>query len=176
MATVYGIVKQHKGYIACTSRLGQGTSFQIYLAHDRSASARPAAKPRGSGEDSPSAPRGATVLVVEDEPRIRELMVQALQLGGYHAASAATPQEALAVATQMAHPINLLLTDVVMPGGSGPGLARQLRKIHPGLRVLFTSGYSPQSVNLSDFPGARFLQKPFGLDEMLQAVTALLAD
>ncbi len=158
LATVYGIVKQAGGYIWVSSELGHGTTFEIYL-------------PRSGEAFEPEAPRpvvrarrpGETVLVVEDESGVRGLTVRALAAAGYRVIEAAGGREALERAAATAGAIHLLLTDVVMPDMSGPRLAEALRTVRPDVRVLYTSGYTENTIvhhGVLD-PGVDFLAKPF---------------
>ena len=175
LATVYGIVKQHGGYIACISELGRGTRFEIYFPRaDRAP--RPAEEPGQTAlQDHAPIPQEWTVLVVEDDESVREVLVRALEESGYQAYGAAKSDDALAVAEHVNGQIDLLVTDIVMPGCNGYALARRLMQTRPDLRVLFVSGYYVDPLDLLDAPGARVLLKPFGLDELLQTVAEMLA-
>ncbi len=175
LATVYGIVKQHGGCIACSSQLGHGTTFEIYFPRDDSGAAIHAGESARAARRAQARARHArTVLVAEDEADVREVLMRALEESGYRVYGAAHSDDALAVAAQVNGGIDLLVTDVVLPGRSGHVLARRLRQVHPQLRVLFVSGYFADTLDLSELPGARFLQKPYGLDELLQAIEEML--
>ena len=159
LATVYGIVKQSGGHIGVYSELGVGTTFKVYL---------PRAEHEAGGPKSHPAirmpPRGTeTVLVVEDEEAVRTLTRQILQNAGYTVLEASSGVEALRVATGHPGTVHLLVTDVVMPGLGGQAAAERLAERHPGLRVLFVSGYTDDAVVrhgvLHD--QVNFLQKPF---------------
>jgi len=157
LATVYGIVKQHEGFIRVYSESGKGTTFRIYLPAD--ASPLPEVK---EGDSIPLQGGKETVLVVEDEPTILQLIVDTLDNLGYTVLSATSGMEALDVSR--AHPgtIDLLLTDVVMPGINGVLLSEALADQRPGLPVIFISGYTDNHIaqhGLFD-QGAAFLQKP----------------
>ncbi len=161
LATVYGIVKQHEGWIEVQTQLGVGSTFRIYFP----ASERPARSATGSNTEDISVPGGnETILVVEDEPALRELVAQILIEYGYRVLSAASAWEALSIWEQESSRVALLLTDVVMPQGlSGPDLAFRLRCEVPNLKVLYTSGYSTD-VTGTDLPlteGLNFLRKPY---------------
>ena len=175
LATVYGIVKQHGGYIACISELGRGTRFEIYFPRGDHA-ARPAEEPgQAALQDQAPIRQERTVLVVEDDESVREVLVRGLEESGYQAYGAAKSDDALAIAEHVNGRIDLLVTDIVMPGCNGYALARRLMQTRPDLRVLFVSGYYVDPLDLLDAPGARVLLKPFGLDELLQTVAEMLA-
>ena len=160
LATVYGIIKQHQGWIEVESALGKGTTFRIYIP---SVGAAPAEveKPttqlivRGGSE---------TILLVEDESPVRELVASVLENYGYKILQAGTGHEAIGVWHEQKDKINLLLTDLVMPGNmNGHELAEKLRCERSGLKVIFTSGYSADIVG-KDFKldaNLNFLQKPY---------------
>ncbi len=170
LATVYGIVKQHLGWIRVETEVGKGTNFQIFLP-DNSASAGGAPpsthakpKPRGGSE---------TILVVEDEDSLRKLVGLVLERNGYHILEAADGVAAQSIWAEKHRSIDLLLTDLVMPGGvDGQELAASLRSKKPGLKVLFTSGYSAAIAGreLKLEPGQRFLQKPCPPEQLLETV------
>ena len=159
LATVYGIVRQNDGFIDVTSEPRRGTTFRIYLPR-HAETAAPGAKPgpvtlaRGGGE---------TILLVEDEPSILLVGRMILERLGYKVLAAATPSDGLRLARAHAGKIDLLLTDVVMPGMNGLDLAKQLRAQYPKLRLVFMSGYTA-SVLAPDgiLPAAvHFVHKPF---------------
>jgi two-component system, cell cycle sensor histidine kinase and response regulator CckA len=164
LAVVYGIVDQSGGSIAVRSRPGEGTEFRILLPRvEARAGARtpaPAQLPRGS----------ETVLLVEDEEIVRRLTAEMLERQGYEVVTAASPVEALKIGS----PYDLLLTDVVMPGMSGPQLAERLALERPGVAVLFTSGYSANAVaDPADLAGD-LLEKPFTLEQLASKVRQAL--
>ena len=173
LATVYGIVKQHGGYIRIESEPGVGTVVRIYLA--RAAPVPdPATEPAA---DAPAAAGSGTVLVVEDEGELRALATEVLGIAGYSVLSAASPNVALEIARQHAGPIHLLLTDVVMPEMSGRDLADRLVQARPGLKILYMSGYTDDAIvhhGVLD-PGTVLLQKPFTPDKLTRMVGDLLA-
>jgi signal transduction histidine kinase/ActR/RegA family two-component response regulator len=160
LATVYGIIKQHQGWIEVESALGKGTTFRIYLPFVGTSPAD-AEKPttqitiRGGTE---------TILLVEDERPVRELVARVLQKYGYKIWQASSGNDALGVWHEHKDEINLLLTDLVMPGNmNGHELAEKLWAEQPGLKVIFTSGYSADIVgkNFKLDPELNFLQKPY---------------
>jgi signal transduction histidine kinase/CheY-like chemotaxis protein len=174
LATVYGIVKQHNGWIRVFSEVGRGTNVQIHLPCTSEPVLRSS---RDNRHATPPAPQGGreTVLVVEDEEPVRSLIASALRARGYEVHEAADGAEALAAFSRIGNRTDLLLADVVMPGGmSGRELAITLSKQHPALKVLLITGYSSDSpVESPDrFP---CLAKPFDLDDLHQALRAALA-
>ena len=160
LATVYGIVKQHQGWIEVESTLGKGTTFRSYIPYVGSAPAEIEKSTamitvRGGSE---------TILLVEDEPPVRELVASVLQNYGYNILQAGNGHEAVGVWRQHKDKINLLLTDLVMPGNmNGHELAEKLRGEQAGLKVIFTSGYSADIVgkNFKLDASLNFLQKPY---------------
>jgi PAS domain S-box-containing protein len=168
LATVFGIVKQHAGNIQVSSTPGNGAVFEILLP----------ALPEGVApeEERPAVvpPRGTeTIMVVEDEPGLKRLTRLLLERQGYRVLDAANGLEALRLWAEHRGAVDLLLTDIVMPEGvSGRELALQLQKEQPGLRVIFTSGYSADTAGreLSLQEGRDFLQKPFSRQQLLELV------
>jgi len=171
LATVYGIVTQHQGWIEVTSKVGSGTTFDVFLP----AASRQAAV-TNTTPDAPRLPashgRNETILLVEDEPILREWVKQVLVDYTYRVVEAGTGPEALKVWDDHTGKIDLLLTDMVMPEGmTGRDLARQLRSRAPELKVIFTSGYSPEMLsNDGEFPGIPFLPKPYQAPRLVQLV------
>ncbi len=172
LSTVYGIVKQHRGYIDVTSEPGRGSSFEVYL-------------PRIEARPTPgrSAPRERlrpgdreTVLFVEDEVALRDLMHRVLAKGGYTVLAAGDGVEALAMAEAHPGPIDLVVTDVIMPHMSGPDLAVRLRARDPGIRLLYVSGYTADQLHSQTDLGAdaTLLPKPFTSDGLLRKVREIL--
>lgn len=173
LATVYGIVRQRDGHVWVYSEPGRGTTFKIYLPRVTDPVSVEDARTRGL----PSiGRRTATILVVEDDDDVRALVCDALLSRGYTVLIAGTPEEAFRVADGHHGPINLLVTDVVMPGGTGPKLATALMTRRPELRVIYMSGFTDEVVvrNGTLRSDATFLQKPFTLTELEQAVHTLL--
>jgi signal transduction histidine kinase len=158
LATVYGIVKQSDGYIWVSSEPGRGTTFRIYLPeHPGPVEALPAPAPAAS-------PTGVeTILIVEDEPAVRRMASRALRAQGYAVLEAANGAEALDVLSRAAGPVDLVLSDVVMPVLNGRELSERLAADRPEIRVLFMSGYTDDDIVRRGLlqPGAPFLQKPF---------------
>jgi PAS domain S-box-containing protein len=175
LATVYGIVKQSGGYIWVYSEPGHGTTFKIYLPRIEEESA---AAGRDVRPDTRSLQRGSeTVLLVEDEKGVRDLAREYLEMIGYTVIDAESGHTALELASMHAGTIDLLMTDVVMPGISGRELADRVVQVRPGIKVLFMSGYTDQAVVhhgiLQD--NAVLLQKPFTLATLASKLREILA-
>jgi two-component system cell cycle sensor histidine kinase/response regulator CckA len=165
LATVYGIVKQNKGFIWAYSELRKGTVFKIYLP----CVATSARAPRlGETKPQPVARGSETILVVEDEPAVRRASTEFLRLQGYNVLEAKDGLDALAVTRRHASPIHLVVTDVVMPNMSGGEMAEQMRHLRPGAKLLFVSGYAERTVldhKVLDCD-KNFLQKPYTLKQL----------
>lgn len=173
LATVYGIVKQHQGWVEVSSQLDAGTLFKIYLP----AVAAPAETIIEKGADDARARGGSeTILLVEDEPVLRELARMILQDYDYRVLEAGNGVEAIKVWEAQQGKIDLLLTDMVMPEGmNGRELAENLKGRSPELKVIYTSGYSFDAIgNEADLSGARFLQKPYPPPQLAQTVRECL--
>ena len=173
LATVYGIVKQSGGYIFSDSRIGEGTTFSIYLPRADQSAER--ASPQGRPGNV--RPGSETLLVVEDEAAFRDLLRDGLQARGYHVLAAANGVEALRVAEECSGPIRVLVTDVIMPQMSGPELARTLKKIRPGIEILYISGYTDDKVSDDDSSSGdvTLMQKPFYIDDLVRKIEEILA-
>jgi CheY-like chemotaxis protein len=172
LATVYGIVKQSGGFIWVYSELGKGTSFKIYLPRLDQVEDR-AGTPSGSTE----LPKGTeTVLLTEDEQDVREIAREFLESGGYKVIEAKDGAEAIQLANQHSGKIQLLVTDMVMPGMTGQELAVKLQSEHQGLCVVFMSGYSEHAATEMAHadPTVRLLTKPFSRAAILRTVGEIL--
>jgi hypothetical protein len=172
LATVYGIVKQSGGSIWVYSEPGQGATFKVYLPRTDQPVAADAA-----GTPSPGVSKGTeTILLVEDEDAVRMLSQALLERQGYRVLVAASAEEATNIAGSARTPIHLLVTDVVMPGESGPELFEHLHPLRPEMRVLFLSGYTDDAIVRRGVlkAGTPFLQKPFTATALSMKVRELL--
>ena len=172
LATVYGIVRQNGGFIKVYSEPGRGTTFRICLPRHADEAALPPAE-----ETMAAAATGNEVLLlVEDEPRLLSMAQAMLTRLGYRVVAQGSPEAALAAAAQLEGPIDLLVTDVIMPGMDGRELSRRLCERRPDLRTLFMSGYSGNIIAHHGVlePGVHFLQKPFTTRDLAAAVRAAL--
>ena len=171
LATAYGIVKQTGGYVIVDTRVGVGTTFEIYLPHTERT--LPAvvesrhAHPEGGRE---------TILLVEDLPEVRAVARMMLSRHGYEVIEAESGLAALEIVRTRQAPIDLLLTDVIMPELGGQDLAREVVTMRPNVRVLFASGYTDDVLVDREVlqPGAELIQKPFTRDALLQKVRSVL--
>jgi CheY-like chemotaxis protein len=172
LATVYGIVSQSGGQVVVDSEPGHGARFDIYLplAEDEPEMRPPAEAPAAVGRGS------ETILLVEDEDAVRDLTRRCLEARGYRVIEASSAEDAEKELATHPTRLDLLLTDVVMPGASGPELARRLQGERPDLNVLFVSGYTDDSMAAHRVldPGASFLQKPFTPDTLARKVREVL--
>jgi PAS domain S-box-containing protein len=168
LATVYGIVKQSGGHVAVESAPGRGTTFRIWLPEVEVET--PAAAPAPAGTTAPAG--SETILLVEDEEALRGLLQEVLAESGYKVLQASSGAEALRVSRAHAGPVDLLLTDVVMPGMGGREVATALAAERPGLRVLFASGYTAEAIARHGVlePGTDLIHKPFTPDALLRRV------
>ncbi|MEO6246992.1 MAG: response regulator [Sphingomicrobium sp.] len=172
LSTVYGIVKQSGGFIFADSKISQGTRFTIYFPVHAAEIAAPKALPR-KPKDGELWGTG-TVLLVEDEPMVRTVAERALQRHGYKVITATNGEEALEVINR-GEPIELLISDVVMPLMDGPTMVREARKTRPKLPILFMSGYAEEQLRKSiDIDNVAFLPKPFSVQELAEAARKVL--
>jgi len=175
LATVYGIVKQHKGWIKVESEVGRGTTFEVYLPHSE---AKQAATPVATTRDVGPAVQGyETILLVEDEETIREMARDFLAAHGYEILEAANGPEALEIWKRERARVDLLLTDLVMPHGvSGQALAEQLKSDRPELKVVYSSGYSSDLFGANSFLDSKtnFMQKPYRLNSLAEMIRSCL--
>ena len=175
LATVYGIVRQSGGHLAVNSAPGRGTTFQIFL---------PVARPGDVGVGPERPPTSAelsgteTVLVIEDDERLRRLDERILSRHGYFVLSAGNAAEARGICAEHPGPIHVALIDVIMPGESGGMLGRWMEEHHRDTRIVYMSGYTDDTIAHHGVlePGTRFLQKPFSPDDLPRAVRQALGD
>ncbi len=167
LAMAYGIIQQHGGNIRVESRPGEGASFQIFL-------------PLFSGNvksgglrfpSSGSSKGGETILLVEDEPAVRDFVAHALKKDGYKVIKASGYKEVVKILESLGEPPDLLLTDVIMPGLNGIEMYRRLKEDYPSLKVLYMSGNAPETFHLEE---ENFLQKPFSVKSLSQRVRKVL--
>jgi PAS domain S-box-containing protein len=172
LSMVYGFVTQSGGHVTIDSALGAGTTVKIYLPRHLGAVAENAARRRPAGKDLTG---GEVVLVVEDEDRVRQMSVEALSDLGYAVHAAASGEEALRLMEALPD-LDLLFTDVVMPGMGGQQLAKIAAERAPQARVLFTTGYAPDAAAHGDLlePGVALLPKPFSIADLAAKVRGVL--
>jgi signal transduction histidine kinase len=171
LATVYGVVEQSGGVISVDSEPGAGSTFTVFLP----SADQPAPTPDVEGHGPLRHNGKATVLLAEDEPAVRAIVREFLEERGYLVLVAAEGKEALEFSRAYAGPIDLLVTDLLMPALSGTELAERLFEERPGIGVLFLSGYSDGNVDsFLGHPDVDLLQKPFGAHELVERVRALI--
>jgi PAS domain S-box-containing protein len=172
LATVFGIVKQHNGSIWVYSESGKGTSFKVYLPTTDTTAKEEEAVSQAAGDLTGD----ETIMLVEDNQQVRELARDILSHKGYTILPAATGEEALALVVAHQGPLHLLLTDVVMPGMNGKALYREASVLHPGLKVLYMSGYTDNVIAQRGVldSGVAFIQKPFTVQAIAAKVRAVL--
>ena len=164
LSTVFGIVRAHQGWLVVESKPNEGTTFRIYFPASQHAAEKAERLPEVSLR-----PGRETVLVAEDEDALREMVVSVLKIQGYTVLEAASGRQALEVWERADRRIDLLLTDMIMPGGiMGRELADSLLAHLPNLKVIYTSGYTfdkiPSHIKLEE--GANFLAKPYGIHDL----------
>ena len=172
LATVYGIVKQNRGFITVYSEPDKGSTFCIYLPRFRDEASRTAMT-----AEAPKTPCGTeTILLVDDEMGVRTIVSRLLKHFGYTVLTAEGPEMALRIAAQYTGPIHLLLTDMAMPGMNGRDLAVKLAETRPATKALFMSGYASTAITQSDLSSAivAFVAKPFTPDELARKIREML--
>jgi two-component system cell cycle sensor histidine kinase/response regulator CckA len=175
LSTVYGIVKQSGGWIWADSEPGRGASFEVFLpevpAPETLAHSEPAAVDHGVREQE-------TILVVDDEDALRDMVVRFLGSKGYTVLSAENGKTAIEISLDQEIPIHLLITDIVMPGMDGETVARRVSELRPGIKVLYISGYAKSVAALKETleRGEAFMQKPFTLDALASKLREIFAE
>ena len=172
LSTVHGIVSQHGGVVLVDSIVGQGTTFRILLPRAEAAPEIVVPVPA-----APTAPRGTeAVLVVEDDEEVRTLVHEILMASGYAVLESADPAGAKELCVTSTVPVSLLVTDVVMPGMSGPQLAESIKAVCPGMKVLYLSGYTADALRRHgvEGPGSTLLTKPFLPEQLARSVREVL--
>jgi len=171
LATVYGVVTQSGGHVEVESTAGRGTTFKVYLP---AADALPEEAP--SALSAPLPRSSETVLLIEDAGPLREMVQEILEAEGYQVLAAENAQRALELAGAHQGCIALVVTDVVMPGLSGPAVAERLQAVRPGIRVLLMSGYTDEAIGEHGIldRAMNFIQKPFSAEALLRKVREVL--
>jgi CheY-like chemotaxis protein len=172
LSTVFGIVRQHQGWLEVESKPNHGTTFRVYFppSQQQAEKTQPVV-------DTALRNGRETILVAEDEDALRQMVVQVLKIQGYTVLEAASGRHALEVWEQANRPVDLLLTDMVMPGGiMGSELAERLSSQCPRLKVIYTSGYSPGMAgrDVSLLEARNFLPKPYSIGKLAQFVRECL--
>jgi signal transduction histidine kinase/CheY-like chemotaxis protein len=168
LSTVYGIVRQFAGQIQLDSQLGAGTRFRIFFPVAEPSAARPASAPAPQQQQeqphivpAPHESTALTVLLVDDEVALRSAVAEYLRSAGHQVLESQSALDALELARHRSGPLDILLTDVVMPELRGPELALQVQELHPNIHVIYMSGYAEGGMDQQIPPEAAFLQKPF---------------
>jgi CheY-like chemotaxis protein len=175
LATVYGIVRQSNGQIWADSSVESGTKVSMLLRRV-DVQPEPFAVPSAAAASAAETATSATILVVEDDPAVRAFVVSTLEREGYRVLVAGSPAEAVALTGGLDDPIELLLTDVVLPDTNGQVLAKRLVAARPSMRVVLMSGYGGDMGDITPEGTATFLAKPFTRDELLTIVAKALAE
>jgi two-component system cell cycle sensor histidine kinase/response regulator CckA len=170
LATVYGIVQQHGGFVYVYSELGEGTTFKVYLPADDRGAVPPDPSDALLGWQHGT----ETILIAEDEELVRKPVLQILESAGYKTLAATNGREAVELLRKHADAVDLIVLDVVMPELGGPESWEQMRAMRPGLRVLFTSGYADDRYRERLPPGAEVVEKPFRAESLLRRIRAKL--
>ncbi|MFN3614057.1 MAG: ATP-binding protein [Rubrimonas sp.] len=176
LSTVYGIIKQTGGFIFVDSVVGQGATFSIYLpAYEPTDEERAAPAPKPAAPVTDLTGRGV-VLLIEDETPVRAFGARALKLRGYEVLEAASGEEALEILADPELQVDVIVSDVVMPGMDGPSCVREARKLRPDVRVVFVSGYAEDALkrSMDGIGECHFLPKPFSLNELTAKVKECL--
>jgi two-component system, cell cycle sensor histidine kinase and response regulator CckA len=177
LSTVYGIVKQTGGYVFVDSTVGAGTTFAIFLPAVAEQEVT-ATLQEAEAQDRRDLTGAGTLLLVEDEDAVRAFSARALRNKGYNVLEANSGETALEILGKQTDPIDLLVTDVVMPRLDGPSLVKEVRQTRPDLKVIFISGYAEDSFRkrLDEDTGIHFLPKPFSLKQLAGKVKEVLGN
>ncbi|HEX4602476.1 MAG TPA: ATP-binding protein, partial [Candidatus Angelobacter sp.] len=166
LATVYGIVKENDGHISVESAPGKGTTFKIFFAANTVAAEAPVAK-----ITSPAPGGTETILLVEDEAALREITSEYLRSRGYKLLTASSGLQALEICRVHDAPIDILMTDIIMPGIQGPELVKAALDMRPQMRVIYVSGYTDRGLEIAaSDPNAILLQKPYSLTDLAHTI------
>jgi CheY-like chemotaxis protein len=169
LSTAYGIIKQHGGNIWVYSEPEYGTTFKIYLP----TASNKAVEKKAPKETHTAVPGSATILVVEDDSVVREVVCSMLKQNGYRVIESDSPQSAIELSKKHTGDIHLLLTDVVMPGMKGPEVYQLIFNIHPETKVLYMSGYPQDFISRQGIlhDGVQFISKPLTINSLLKKVS-----
>jgi CheY-like chemotaxis protein len=172
LATIYGIVRQAGGHIWLYSEPGLGSTFKLYFPRVDEV-AETVAPP----QPAIPAPAGGTVLIVEDEAEVRDMLTKLIRRAGYGVVTASDGLEALAIVERNEQPIDVLVSDVVMPHMSGIDLAEQMAELRPNVGIVLLSGYTAETLDLEQAMqrGARFVPKPVPSGELRRAISEVIA-
>jgi CheY-like chemotaxis protein len=172
LPSVYGIIRQSGGFVWVYSEPGQGTTFKVYLPKSEERAAGPIRTPSENRKVG-----SETILVVEDDVEVRAVATRILRRNGYRVLEAENGADALRVCEGELEPVDLIITDIVMPEMNGPELAQKIRETQPDARILFTSGYTEDAVVRQSFlaPGESFIEKPFTPALLAQKARDILA-
>ncbi len=176
LSVIYGIVKQHDGWINVYSEVGHGSTFKVYLPVDTSAAAPGDAGDTGAADAARLCGQGERILLVEDDNAVRALALRVLRVAGYDVVAVATAAAADMAFADAGGRFDLLLSDVVLPDQNGIELADHMRLVEPALRVLLCSGYTDERSRWQaiEKKGFRFIHKPYPVAQLLRAVRDLL--
>jgi two-component system, cell cycle sensor histidine kinase and response regulator CckA len=177
LSTVFGIVKQSGGFIYVDSTIGEGTAFRVFLPRHIPTAEEAEERPEIVKKPATDLTGQGTILLVEDEDPVRAVNSRALAARGYTVLEAASGVEALEIMAQQEKPVDLVVSDVVMPEMDGPTLLRELRGQYPHLKVIFVSGYAEDAFrrNLPEGEEFNFLPKPFSLKQLVETVKEVMA-
>jgi CheY-like chemotaxis protein len=171
LSMIYGFVQQSKGHVAIESREGVGTTIRLYLPRHRGELELSEA----TSSDNAHPGAGETVLVIEDDPSVRLLVLQVLEELGYRTIETESGRDAAPI-LQSSRPIDLMISDVGLPGLNGRQLAEIARETRPSLPILFITGYAEQAADQAAFlePGMEIITKPFAIDQLAKRIDAIL--